>query len=147
MQDINFMIREADKNDTEPLAKMITELGYPTTAEEMSERMAGILPSRNYKTLLAETPEGIIGMAGAMVSFFYERNGQYVRLLALVTKKEYRARGVGKALTKAIENWALNQGAVAVILNCGNRKEREAAHSFYSKLGYIAKSTGYSKEL
>jgi GNAT superfamily N-acetyltransferase len=86
-------------------------------------------------------------MAGAVRGWFFEQNGCYVRLVALVTKEGYRKQGIGSALTSAVEDWALNIGARAIVLNCGNRPERATAHSFYNKLGYTARSTGYSKTL
>ena len=47
----------------------------------------------------------------------------------------------------AVEDWAKKNDCIAITLNSGNREERIAAHNFYKNLGYIGKSTGFSKSL
>ena len=74
-------------------------------------------------------------------------------------------------MLEAIEYWAVEQGASAIVLNSGeaeriprskgiiprnrakqpqeqsNRAERNAAHQFYKQQGFVGKSTGFSKKL
>ncbi len=49
-------------------------------------------------------------------------------------------------LLKACEEWAIQQGAVAITLNSGNREERQAAHAFYKSNGYIGKVRGFQRK-
>lgn len=142
-----LLIRPANGDDAAPLAALMTELGYLTTEEDMRERFRTIEREAHYKTFIAEYRGEVVGMAGALKSYYFELNGSYVRLAALVTKEAYRSQGVGKALVEAAEQWAREIGANAIVLNCGNRAERTAAHIFYQRRGFEAKSTGYMKRI
>ena len=46
------------------MADLITQLGYPTTPEEMTERLEQILTRAEYNTFVAETGAKIVGMLG-----------------------------------------------------------------------------------
>jgi GNAT superfamily N-acetyltransferase len=145
--DTPVLIRAYDSEDSSALARLITELGYPTDAHEMAVRMTEIQANPNYKTLIATHQNEVVGMIGMVKSFFWEQNGFYIRIQALVVKQSYRNQGVGKLLIAACENYAQEIQANAVILNCGNREERKNAHIFYQKMGFKPKSTGYVKDL
>ena len=124
----------------------MNELGYDTTPKEMERRFRDIQRHADYKTLVAIIETTIVGMVGLTKDLFYERNGIYVRVVALVTKSKFRNRGVGRQLMTAVEDWAKMIGANTVLLNCGNRDERIIAQQFYKKLGYQVKSSGYIKK-
>jgi len=143
----NLEIRQAEKKDLVQLTALMRELGYPATPAEMQERMDAIGAHPDYVTLLACRGGAVVGMLGASRHYYYERNGSYVRILALVTHAANRKTGVARALLSAIESWAKKQGAVSLILNCGNREERAVAHRFYANRGFRPKSTGYVKML
>lgn len=142
-----LLIRQANKDDIAPLAALMTELGYATTAADMRERFRTIEQESLYKTFVADYRGEVVGMAGALKSYYFELNGSYVRLAALVTKESYRNKGVGRALVEAVERWARAMGCNAIVLNCGNREERRAAHIFYQRIGFEVKSTGYMKRV
>jgi GNAT superfamily N-acetyltransferase len=139
--------RDADARDVDVLARLISELGYPTTSIEMLQRLEPILSNNTFKTIICELDGVVVGMAGGYRSSYYEKNGSYVRITALVTSEAYRKNGVGETLVLAFESWGKTIGANALILNCGNRPERDAAHKFYKKIGFSARSTGYVKLL
>ena len=140
-------IRQAKKSDYPTLVNLMKDLGYPTTIDKLEIRFDAILEKDNYYTLVAELDGKVVGMAGSYTSLFYEHDGFYVRLVAFVVDRNYRRMGVGKALLKEVENWAEESGAVAVVLNSGNRDERIDAHLFYTNMGYLAKSTGFVKNI
>jgi GNAT superfamily N-acetyltransferase len=147
MVNTSLLIRPATIQDTGALTSLMNELGYQTTPAQMAQRLEIILQQPCYTTLLACHEGLVVGMAGASRNFYYERNGSYVRILALVTHTHYRKMGVGKTLLQAVESWARQLGATTLILNCGNREERKAAHLFYRNRGFEPKSTGYVKTL
>jgi GNAT superfamily N-acetyltransferase len=80
-------------------------------------------------------------------NYYYEQNGIYVRVLALVIAQGFRQHGIGRQLMKASEEWARKIGADRILLNCGNREERKIAQLFYQKIGYQIKSSGFVKNL
>lgn len=147
MTDNNFTIRQAVKADVASLALLMDEMGYPTTEAEMSRRFTVIDLEPHYITLVADYDGVVVGMAGASKGFYFEKNGCYIRLIALVVSNHYREKGIGKVLIHSIEEWAKTTNANAIVLNCGTREERKGAHVFYQHLGFEAKSTGYVKRL
>jgi GNAT superfamily N-acetyltransferase len=140
-------IRDAVPGDIAALTVLINELGYPTSTDEMRARFDLIYGHPDYKTIVAVINGEIVGMAGLCKGLFYEMNGMYMRILALVVKDTNQDMGIGKLLISASETWAAAEGLKAVFINCGNRPEREKAHEFYRGHGYVVKSSGYFKLL
>ena len=138
-------IRQATPDDARQIASLVTALGYPTNASDMRERLEGLLADPVYTTLVAELAGEIVGVAGACLARFYERNGRYARLVALVVSEASHGKGVGASLVRAVERWANAQGAAEIFLNSG--VQREGARSFYEKLGYRETGVRFSKEL
>jgi GNAT superfamily N-acetyltransferase len=143
----NLLVRDYIPSDIESLAMLTAELGYPTTASEMEVRLKEISENPNCRTIVAEQDSHVIGYMGLLKSSSWEHNECYVRIQALVVKSEYRKYGIGKSLIAHAESWGREMGASSIILNCGNREERDSAHKFYLSVGFEAKSTGYKKEI
>jgi GNAT superfamily N-acetyltransferase len=99
-------IRASGEGDIEALAGLMTELGYPTSAGEMSRRLEEISADPSYDTLIAEQDGRVLGVAGLHVEHYYEKNEPCARILAFVVGSEHRGRGVGRALISAAEDWA-----------------------------------------
>jgi len=138
-------IREAHEGDIAAITGLMDDLGYPSEVSEMERKLKNIFSHPDYRTLLAVSNGEVLGFAGLMKGFSFERSGKYVRIISFVVKKEVRNRGVGKLLIKASEDWAIEQGADNVVISSGNRGERKAAHVFYQKCGYVIKSSGFFK--
>jgi GNAT superfamily N-acetyltransferase len=145
--DIKMEIREATVNDTEILALLMEQLGYPTTIESMKTRFKNIHSNPDYRTLLASYDGKIVGMIGLVKGYYYEMDGSYVRIVAFVVDSNYRGKGIGKKLLNEAESYARSIGARGILLNSGNRPERYRAHQFYKHMGYAEKSIGFVKRL
>ena len=63
-----------------------------------------------------------------------------MRIQALVVSSDHRKEGVGRKLIEAAEQLARRLETKLLILNCGNRDEREAAHIFYTRIDFQARS-------
>ena len=57
-----------------------------------------------------------------------------VNYLGVAVSNKYRRMGIGAALIKAAENWAVERGIHLVRLNSGST--RTGAHEFYKRQGY-----------
>jgi GNAT superfamily N-acetyltransferase len=147
MRSEDVIIRNFTSADLAEVTSLTNELGYPTSLGEMQKRMKEIAQHQHYRTIVAEVKGKVVGYAGLVKSFFWEQNGTYVRIQALVVKSGERRIGVGRNLIQEAERWATEVGAGMLFLNCGNRNEREGAHKFYNDLGFEGKSTGYVKKL
>src|SRR5699024_1718698 len=96
---------------------------------------------------IAEKNGVIVGMIGMLLGFHYEKNENYVRIVALVVDSEYRKQGIGERLIEKAEEWAKEQGANKIVLNSGNRSERDDANDFYTRRVFEGSSTGFYKVL
>lgn len=143
----NIIIRECELKDIPYLTSLTKELGYDTTTEQMTERMSNIMKLDNYWTLVAVAEDMVVGYIGLIKNYFWEQDGPYLRVQALVVNADYRKLGVGQQLIHAAEQLARKNNIKTIVLNCTNREERKAAHQFYPKLGFESKSTGYVKQL
>lgn len=78
---------------------------------------------------------------------FFERNGEYMKILAFVINSNYRQRGYGSFLLKESVSLARTLRCKVLTLNSGIKEERKNAHSFYTKNGLDRKSFGFVKYL
>ncbi|NIK11506.1 GNAT family N-acetyltransferase [Alkalibacillus almallahensis] len=141
------MIRPAQQTDLSAITKLMGELGYPTNEQDMAHRLNKINSNPMYNTQVAERHGMVVGMIGMILGYHYEKNDDYVRIVALVVDSHYRKQGIGQELIQEAEKWAKQQGAGRLVLNSGNRGERADAHQFYTNLGFEGKATGFYKLL
>ncbi len=57
-----MIVREAGRDDFENLAHLVTELGYPSSTEDMVRRFEEIPADPSYGTLAAEGSRQVLGM-------------------------------------------------------------------------------------
>jgi len=145
MLENNIIIRLATDADVPALALLMNELGYSTTEAEMHSRYDLLRSHADYATWMAVCNNQVAGMIGLLRNIYYEKNGLYIRVGALVVHKEFRKMGLGKALLQKATDWAIELGASQVILNSGNREERKDAHAFYEYLGFEPRTIGFVK--
>jgi GNAT superfamily N-acetyltransferase len=141
------IIRQATAKDVPALAELMNELGYPTTVVEMQQRFELLQSHADYLTWVAVCNNQVAGMIGLIRNIYYEKNGLYIRVGALVVNKAFRKMGLGKRLLQKATDWAVESGITQIYLNSGNREERIDAHAFYKHLGYEPRSTGFVKTL
>ncbi len=142
---IEITIRAAKKDDSPDIARLVTQLGYPTTEAEMEQRLKVLLPLPEYVVFVAESSGRVIGLIGAYLGHALEFDGTYGRLTGVVVDKPYRDSGVGKMLLDHIESWLKEKGARMVTLTSG--KQRKEAHGFYRHLGFEETGLRFSKPL
>jgi len=143
-----LIFRNATSEDMPAIALLLSDLGYPASIDAIRLRYKDLFDHNDYKTLLAIDNYGlVIGMVGMLQSLSYEHNGKYVRILVMVVGKENRSKGIGKLLINEAELWAKEIGTDTIVLNSGNRQERQAAYIFYQKMGFEIKSSGFIKKL
>jgi len=137
--------RPAAAADSAAVAGLMTDLGYPTTVGQMQARLEHLLDHPDYHAIVAEDGGRVVGLVGLGRGWYFEKDGGYVRVLALVVEAKRRGSGVGSALLRAGEAWAAEQGAGAVVLNSG--EQRRDAHLFYQRMGYEGTGVRFVKLL
>ena len=128
------LIRTAVTVDARDIAELITQLGYPTTASAMSIRLGAIQRDPSYRTVVAVAASAVVGVAGARLGRYYEKDGIYCQLVVLAVSPSARKRGIGRQLITEVENWSANKGAREVVVTSG--LHRADAHAFYQRCGY-----------
>ncbi len=86
------------------------------------------------EVLVAEADGAPAGFAAVHRVPYFERPGAFARIIALSVDAEHRRTGVGRRLMAAVECWALAHGCVDVEVT--SLRSRDAAHRFYTALGY-----------
>ncbi len=126
-------IREARLEDSEQLAELSGQLGYPSTAKQIHQRLKAIADFPGSAIFVADSVDKVAGFVGVQMLHTLEAD-QRVEVTALVVLEGFRSGGVGKLLMERAEDWARSQGCT--IIGLRSNVIRERAHSFYQRLGY-----------
>lgn len=138
-------IRIAELTDAAPLARLMCELGYETTASEMAARLERIAADERYRTFVAVHDRNVCGMIGTLTLVSYAHNDSTGRILALVIFRAMRRRGIGRALIEIAEKDFAQRGIRRVALN--TQLTRDDAHRFYESIGYERNGWRFVKQL
>ncbi|MGI8314850.1 GNAT family N-acetyltransferase [Halobacillus mangrovi] len=141
------MIREAKFKDVKDLSSLMNTLGYPSSEEEMSQRMNNILSKNDYMTYVYEEHGECAGMIGMTYSVAYHTDAPHVRVIAFVVEESKQGRGIGRSLMEKAEAWGKSRNAKTIMLNSGNRNERKETHEIYKHYGFHGRATGFYKSL
>jgi ribosomal protein S18 acetylase RimI-like enzyme len=132
-------IRPAVLADAPQLAPLASQLGYPSTVEQIAARLRQILRDENHLVLVAER-EGA-GIAGYIEVFPFPvlAHDPRVEIASLIVDESCRSLGVGRLLVSRGEDWARARG----YKESGVRSNviRDRAHKFYESLGYRVNKT------
>lgn len=138
-------VRPASIADAATLGALVGALGYPTTPIQMRERLAALTTRLDYVTPVACWDDQIVGLAGAFLHLAIEHDRPVARLTGLVVHQGWRGRGIGTRLMEHLEEWAQQQGAVAITLTSADH--RHGAHEFYRHIGYEQTGVRFTKSL
>ena len=141
----DIAIRPAALADAEPIARLVTELGYATSAGQMDARLDAILRDDDYETLVACDGGTVVGFLGLRCGLLYESDDRYGQIMAMVVAESHRQRGVGGQLIRAAEAILTERGVRILVVTTGNQRDR--AHKFYENNGYTFTGRRYMKRL
>lgn len=146
MQRGDITIRPMERRDTEAVATLSGELGYPTTMDEMVrrvERVRSLASAQPAEILVAEDfgSRMVLGWVHVCIPAMLVSE-EVADIWGLVVASSYRGGGVGRALMAAAEEWAVGRGCDEVRLKSNVR--REEAHAFYRRLGYQVSKSQYT---
>lgn len=138
-----MQIRRANESDADALALLVAELGYPTDASRARERLIDINRAGDL-VLVADFNSKVVGMIVLHRTRFLHRPPDG-RISTLVIFGEYRNFGIGARLVAAAETVFREWGCERVEVTSG--KQRDAAHKFYRREGYIEQPKRFVKAL
>lgn len=142
---IDITIRPLVAADAAAAAHLITELSYPTTTEEMAERLSTILALPDFAAFIAECDGNPVGMIGLQITPSFETNGKVGRIQVLVVDQRKRSMRVGRKLIAHAEAYIVSRGGDRAVLTCANR--RKDAHRFYDAIGYDRTGIRFTRKL
>lgn len=140
-----FRVRPAAEADASAVAALVSQLGYPSDADQVLARLKRLAGNPDIRALVAEREAKVIGMIGLMVFPAFHRDGLHGYVTALVVDEGARGGGAGAALLAAAEAWFAEQGVKRV--NLTTALHREHAHGFYERHGYEFTGRRYVKTL
>lgn len=127
-------IREAREDDAGRLAVLSTQLGYPSSEEDVLRRFNQIKRFSRHAFYVAETAKGlVVGWLYAYVVVEPESDMR-AEIGGLVVDESWRGSGAGKLLMGQAELWARETGCRSVSLY--SNSARRGAHEFYKDIGY-----------
>lgn len=143
----DIIIRYFQPTDFEQLLPLFQDLGYEANQTSLQKRLKIILEHPDYELLVACHGQNILGFLGYTQMYFFEADGKYIRILALVTSQHHRRKGIASLLIDQVEKIAKESGCSALALNSGIHEERVGAHRFYEKLGFEKASYGFKRKV
>ena len=126
-------VRPATDADAAELAVLLSQLGYPADAVTLPARLARLRATGD-DALVAVCDGAVAGLATLHYRERLHADPPVAQLTALVVHRDWRGRGIGKALVAVAERWARDLGAEALVVTTA--LHRLDAHAFYERLGY-----------
>jgi len=116
------------------MASLSGELGYPTTVEDLTERLRVVLTRDDMGTFVAESNGAVVGWIHMFGCDRLESEPS-AEIGGLVVAAGHRGGGIGARLIAAGERWAADHGYRTVRVR--SNVIREDAHRFYEREGYV----------
>jgi GNAT superfamily N-acetyltransferase len=127
-------VRLAKLADVTAIARLAGELGYPSTTEQVRDRLAAIEADPRCATFVAALPGNeVIGWIHLSENHSPGSDPR-AEITNLVVDSRFRSAGAGRLLVERGEQWARERGLAVIGLHSNIIRER--AHEFYLRLGY-----------
>lgn len=139
----DIVITRASVDDSEAIALLVSDLGYPTSDHQMRQRLVAVAGDGDYETLIARHDGIVVGFAGTRVGHLYEADERYGQVMVLAVAVEWQRRGIGRMLMEAAESGLIARRARVLVVTSGNH--RTGAHAFYESCGYSFSGRRYEK--
>ena len=128
-------VRLAAVTDAPVIADLLTQLGYTQDGDGLEPRLRGWIEDPSSAAMVWDDSGPVAGVIAVHVCPFFERDGSWGRIAALVVSERTRARGVGAALVAAAEQFAIENECRRMEVT--SSRQRADAHAFYRKRGYV----------
>lgn len=141
-----MQIREAVPEDAAAIARLLTALGYPITAELAKENILRLLAYVDARILVAtdslskakaaedEVEQQVVGFVAIHFIPQLAALGDFCRISYFCVDEQWRNRGVGRALETQVCTLANERHCDRIEVHCHQR--RLLAHRFYESQGY-----------
>jgi GNAT superfamily N-acetyltransferase len=127
-------LRQATTADANHVAALLTELGYPSTAAQVLDRVTHALHSGTSCLLIAQSASEVAGLMCAELVPYFPTGATVCRVTSLVVAAKHRGRGLGRTLLAGAAEFARQHRCSGIELTSAER--RVEAHRFYQGLGF-----------
>jgi N-acetylglutamate synthase-like GNAT family acetyltransferase len=136
------MIRLARLEDTDALANLAGQLGYPSTVEQIRRRFEVLMEKSDENAVfVAEANGKILGWVHVHLYSLLVDDPE-TEIGGLVVDEAARGQRIGEELMQAAEAWTLEKGCSSVYLRSNVIRTR--AHEFYKRIGYSVIKSQYA---
>lgn len=142
---VEHSTRRAAPADAAAIATLLGQLGYPTAADEVPERLAAMDPSTNAVFLTTNSGGVPVGLVAVHAMSALHAREPVAMIMALVVAPEGRGRGIGRELVRAAEEWARANGCERLMVT--SAEHRADAHAFYPACGMPYTGRRFAKRL
>ena len=127
-------IRPVTAADYPRLAALCGQLWYPTTLEQIEQRLAQFRQDQDHCIFVADLDQSsVVGWVYVYLTPSLLHDPQ-AEIGGLVVDEAYRGQKIGEYLLRKAEQWAVDHGCWAVSVH--SNVIRTDAHRFYERLGY-----------
>ena len=128
------MIRAAKKSDLDAVYGLMRQLSHHDyTKEEFSDCYFYNLERGHI--LVYEKDNTTCGCLAFIIHYHLHYSRKSAEIINLVVAESVRSQGIGKELLAFVEQIAFDNGCVCIEVDSG--KQREDAHRFYEREGYL----------
>lgn len=132
----NINIRNATINDISAILPLMSQLGYPSSSEELAMRFKCFIDNDGYGVFVAELDNKVVGLIAWSRSLLFVSDKTRIHVEALVIDENYRGQKIGKKLMEYLEKIIKKYSPIIVDLTSGYRRAKDGTHAFYENLGY-----------
>ncbi len=140
-----IVVRRARIKDSEAIADLLGELGYPNTIRFARSKIKKLSSGRNDRLFAVTYCGQVVGFVSCHIVPLMHESGNVCRVTALVVAEEFCGRGLGRELIVKAEHFARTRRCIKIEITSGEHRTR--AHDFYRKLGYQEVSRRFMKPL
>jgi len=130
----SLRFRTAGPGDAVALSRLLGQLGYPSAPEEIPDRLQKMHERSGTTVMIAEDDSGAVGVATIHLFQALHTSAPIAWLTAVVVEEHSRGKGIGAALLRRAEEWAIERGANRLSLTSALHRTR--AHEFYKSHSY-----------
>ena len=136
-------IRRMTGADSAVVADLCGQLGYPSTRDQILKRFASVERQPDGAVFVAEDDGRVVAWIHVASVPLLEAD-LYAYIAGLVVEETHRSHGIGAALVETAERWAREMGCGTI--RVWSRVQRERAHAFYERSGYVRIKTQHAFE-
>ncbi len=143
--DPELVIRDAVESDSDSVAILLKELGYPQTSNFVVKKIRKLSKRVKDRIIVAVKKSQVVGVVSLHILPLLHQKDNLCRVTAIVVSKDHRGAYVGRRLMEVTEAYARANKCFRIEITSGDY--RSGAHTFYEKLGYKEVSRRFVKML